>query len=112
MSDSLFPFSFFKLWLKGLQREVDGFLEGVGHFRCEEVGASGHGEFYTRLFVFCCFWLYESEIYLGAGYEVISACDFFDLLVDEGNEFVGDVEMNRFDLYLHNSRVLWGYYDV
>ena len=71
---TVFVFETLELRLKGEDGEVYSFLKSVGGFRCEHVRASGHYEFYSRLFVEGCFRFDEAEICVDILYELEATC--------------------------------------
>lgn len=96
-------FDFLKLALKCLNTKIDGFFECVGCLGREKIRTAGHVELDSGLFVERCLRLYDAKVHFGACDVFESTCQLVDFLLDEGFQFVGDVEVDSFYLKFHSA---------
>ncbi len=100
----LFVFAgFFELSLEGVDGEVDGFFEGVGGLRCEEVGGLRDCELDAGFFVHGRFGFDDLECDFGVGDFLVVLKQLFHFFVDKLLQLVGCVEMNGFDFDFHSQ---------
>lgn len=95
---------FLEFGLQGCESEVDSLLERIGSLGGKEICAC-KVDLYTGLLIHGGLWFHEGKVDVYIVYSLEAAGEFIDFLVDEGYEFLRDVEMDCFDVYFHNIRI-------
>ncbi len=93
---------FFELSVEGFERKVDRFLKGVGCLVGHEIVLLGDCEPDDGLFVEGGLRFHDLERDIDGAHSRMAACQSLYLLVDEFGELLGDVEVDGFDVNVHN----------
>lgn len=98
----MFFFLAFQLTVKSLKSQVYSLLKGVGHFVGHQLFLTVGNRFYHNLLIERSFWFHYLQGEVKGGERGITTRQFICFLDDETIQFLGDVEMDGLNSYVHN----------
>ena len=99
----VFSLRAFQLTLQSVQAEIKRLFKTVGGLGGEKLSRCRNMNLYTCLFVHGSLGLNEGVVDVNISDGVETARELVKLLIGELQKFVGDIEMDSLDIYLHNQ---------